>query len=581
MKSKLKIRDLTLRDGQQSLFATRMTRQQVLQVIDLYKDARFYALEVWGGAVPDAVMRYLNEDPWERLELIYQKIDKTSLLTALSRGRNLFGYNPYPEQVIEGFLRHSIASGVGIMRVFDALNDVENIRPSISFIKKYSGIADAAVCYTVDPKFSTRTRVKAFIQGKNLPPRIFTDDYFIGKAKELEAMGADIITIKDMAGLIPPLRTYRLVSRMKEELKVPVDFHTHCTPGYGLASALMAILAGVDILDTSILNFAGGPGAPAFEIIQLFCNKLGIETDVNLESLGLINEKLGEIRKQLALYDTAPYLPRPFNISRDNVPLEVHHSFEKALLAAQDKKQDELLEACQAINDYFQLPGPDERIKEAEIPGGMYTNMLAQLKQLRLEHLLSRTLELIPEVRLAAGLPPLVTPTSQIIGAQAVNCAIDEEKGQPMYTTRSLQFVSLVKGVYGRTPYPVDPEFRFRVAGVREETLYDTRQYKPQPNPVFEEYGGLQLASSEKEQLLLELFPGVATEFLKQKVERFYLERIHQIEEEKRRKFEEEKKQYEQLSPGEKQARLIEGLYNNEWQVEGYASDEDYFPGHS
>ncbi len=581
MNKHIKIRDLTLRDGQQSLFATRMTREQVVQVIDLYREAGFYAMEVWGGAVPDAIMRYLNEDPWERLELIYEKVNNASLLTALSRGRNLFGYNPYPEQVIEGFLRNAVQSGIGIMRVFDALNDNENIRPSIGFIKKYGGLADAAVCYTVDPKFSTRSRVRAFIQGKSLPGRIFTDDYFVNKAKELEAMGADMITIKDMAGLIPPVRTFRLISRLKQELKVPVDFHTHCTPGYGLASALMAILAGVDVLDTGILNFAGGPGAPPFEIIQIFCNKLGINTEVNLGAVGLINERLGEIRKMLAAYDTAPYLPRPFNIAKDNVPYEVHRWFDKAIEAAMNKKEEELLEACQFIGDYFQLPAPDEKIKEAEIPGGMYTNMLAQLKQLRLEHLLPRTLELIPEVRLAAGLPPLVTPTSQIIGVQAVNCAIDEEKGQPMYTTRSLQFVNLVKGMYGKTPYPVDPEFRYRVAGVREETPYDTRQYKPQPNPVFEEYGGLRLASTEKEQLLLELFPGVATDFLRQRVERIYLEQIHRIEEEKRRKFEEEKRRYEQLSPEEKQKRLLQGLYNNEWQVEGYEPEEDYFPGHS
>jgi len=577
----LKIRDLTLRDGQQSLFATRMSRDQVLQVIDLYREAEFYAMEVWGGAVPDAVMRYLNEDPWERLELINEKIGKASLLTALSRGRNLFGYNPYPEQVIEGFLRNAVQSGVGIMRVFDALNDNDNIRPSLGFIKKYGGIADAAVCYTVDPKFSTRSRVKAFIHGKSLPNKIFTDDYFVGKAIELEAMGADMISIKDMAGLIPPRRTYRLITRLKHELKVPVDFHTHCTPGYGLASAVMAIFAEVDILDTSILNFAGGPGAPAFEIIQIFCNKLGINTDVNLDAVGLINDKLGEIRKALAAFDTAPYLPRPFNIAKDSIPLEVHKYFDKAIQAAEAKNQEALLEACQAISDYFQLPAPDEKIKEAEIPGGMYTNMLAQLKQLRLEHLLPRTLELIPEVRLAAGLPPLVTPTSQIIGVQAVNCAIDEEKGNPMYTTRSLQFVNLVKGIYGKTPYPVDPEFRYRVAGVHEETPYDTRQYKPQPNPALDELGGLHLASNEKEQLLLELFPGVANDFLRQKAERMYLEQIHRIEEEKRRKFEEEKRRYEQLSAEEKQARLLQGLYNSEWIVEGLDPDEDYFPGHS
>lgn len=578
MTKTLRIRDLTLRDGQQSLFATRMTQDQVNNVVQLFPEAGFYAMEVWGGAVPDSVMRYLNEDPWERLESISRAIAGKSKLTALSRGRNLFGYNPYPDEVIEGFYKNAIRSGIHIMRVFDALNDTANIQSSVAFIKKHGGMADATVCYTVDPRFSTRSKVRAFLHGRSLPPRIFTDDYFIAKALELQSMGADMISLKDMAGLIPPLRTDRLISRMKQELNIPVDFHTHCTPGYGLASALMAILAGVDIIDTSLLNFAGGPGAPAYELIQIFCNKLGIETGVDPHVAGAINMKLQEIRQSLSAFDTAPYLPRPFHIGSDSIPHEISNLFDSAIELAIKKKQPELLEACQAIEDYFQLPPPDEKIKEAEIPGGMYTNMLAQLKQLKLENLLPRTLELIPDVRYAAGLPPLVTPTSQIVGVQAVNCAIDEEKGQPPYTTRSLQFVNLVKGVYGKTPYPVDPEFRFKIAGVKDETPYDTRFYKKQANPSFEEYGGVKLARTEKEELLLELFPSVAADFLKQRVENAYMAEIHRIEAEKHRKFEAEKLAYEQLTEEEKQARLLEGLYNYHWTSDG---DEDYAIGHS
>ncbi|PKP15853.1 MAG: hypothetical protein CVU06_15770, partial [Bacteroidetes bacterium HGW-Bacteroidetes-22] len=201
----------------------------------------------------------------------------------------------------------------------------------------------------------------------------------------------------------------------------------------------------------------------------------------------------------------------------------------------------------------------------AEIPGGMYTNMLAQLKQLKLEHLLQRTLELIPEVRLVSGLPPLVTPTSQIIGAQAVNCAIDEEKGLPLFTTKSLQFVNLVKGSYGKTPYPIDPEFRFKLCGVREETPYDSRFYQKPTNLVFEEFGGVKLASNEKEELLLDLFPNVAAEFLKGKVESAYIQQIHAIEAEEEKKFLEEKHAYDRLSEEEKQQRLIDGLYHYSW----------------
>lgn len=565
MKKSLLIRDVTLRDGQQSQFATRMSQAQIDRVLPLFAKAGFYALEVWGGAVPDSIMRYLNEDPWQRLETIKAAIGDSAKLTALSRGRNLFGYNPYPDDVIEGFIRNSVASGIDIMRVFDALNDIENIKTSVALLKKYGGTADCTICYTVDPKFSTRTKVKAFLHGKTLPSKIFTDDYFVNKAKELQALGADMITLKDMAGLVNPARAGRLISRMKSELNIPINFHTHCTPGYGLASSLMAIIAGVDVLDTAILNFAGGPAAPPFELIHIFCRKLGIQTNVNLEVVGIINELLAEIRKELAAYDTIEAFPKQFNIATDSLPAEISQLFDKAIALARENKQADLLEVCHQIEDYFMLPKPDDKVKDAEIPGGMYTNMLAQLKQLKLEKLLPRTLELIPDVRLAAGLPPLVTPTSQIVGAQAVNCAIDEEKGVEPFTSKSLQFVNLVKGVYGKTPFPVDPEFRFKISGVKEEMPYDTRYYKKQANPVFEEYGGLQLATTEKEELLLELFPNVANDFLKKRVESTYLDKIHQIEAVKARQFEEEKAAYTNLSDDEKQKRLLQGLYNYQW----------------
>ena len=177
MSKKLLIRDLTLRDGQQSLFATRMTQSQVERVLPLFKEAGFYAMEVWGGAVPDSIMRYLNENPWERLEKIKAVIGDTSKLTALSRGRNLFGYNPYPEEVIEGFNRNAISSGIDIMRIFDALNDVTNIKSTIEYVKNNGGIADCTVCYTVDPKFTPKQKLKALLHFKTLPHDIFTIDY--------------------------------------------------------------------------------------------------------------------------------------------------------------------------------------------------------------------------------------------------------------------------------------------------------------------------------------------------------------------------------------------------------------------
>lgn len=513
MAKKLKIRDLTLRDGQQSAFATRLNQAQVDRVLPFYKDANFYAMEVWGGAVPDSVMRYLNENPWTRLESIKAQIGDVSKLTALSRGRNLFGYSPYTDEIIDGFCRNSIASGLGIMRIFDALNDVNNVKSTIKYVKQYGGIADCAVCYTIDPKYS---KIGFFgrLMGKKNPKPVFTDAYFLDKAKQMEALGADMITIKDMSGLIPPKRVAGLIRLFKQNLKVPVDFHTHCTPGYGLASVVAAINAGADIVDTNIWNFAGGPAAPAIELIYIFCKKMGIELDIDMNAVAKINKELLTIRKELEAYDAVKQFPKPFNPLTDQIPAEIDAEFDRAIKAAQQDDEDTMLDACHKIEKYFNFPAPNELVQKAEIPGGMYTNMVAQLKQLKCEHILPKAMELIPTVRLAAGLPPLVTPTSQIVGAQAVNCALDLMNGKPMYTTKSNQFVNLVKGEYGKTPVEIDPEFRFKIAGVREETPYDTSKYQMQPNPVLEEYGGVKLAANEKEVLLLELFPMVAKTFL-------------------------------------------------------------------
>ena len=192
---KLLIRDLTLRDGQQSAFATRMSQAQIDRVLPYYKDAGFYAMEVWGGAVPDSVMRYLGENPWDRLEIIKEKIGNSSKLSALSRGRNLFGYNPYPDEIIEGFCRNSIRSGIDIMRIFDALNDVDNVKSTIRYVKKFGGKADCAICYTIDPHHSPVERIKAALHGRPLHKPVFTNEYFLNKALQLESLGADMITL--------------------------------------------------------------------------------------------------------------------------------------------------------------------------------------------------------------------------------------------------------------------------------------------------------------------------------------------------------------------------------------------------
>ena len=566
MKNKILIRDLTIRDGQQSQFATRMTQKQIDRLLPFYKDANFYAAEVWGGAVPDSIMRFLNEDPWDRLDKLKKGFPENTKLTALSRGRNIFGYSPYPEDVIEGFNRLAIQSGIDIMRIFDALNDIDNMKSTIKYVKANGGMADCAVCYTVDPHFSLKDRVKGIFGLKKIPPKIFTIDYFVEKAKELEELGADIISIKDMAGLIPPDVSAELIKRLKREIKVPVDLHTHCTPGYGLASVLNAIVNGADIVDTVINNFAGGPAAPSFELIQIFCDKLKIDTGVNLDAVAKINKELREIRKELVEFDELKLFPIEFDISNYSLPNDINALFDKAIEASKTNRHDELMHLCWDIEKYFNFPAPDEAVKNAQIPGGMYTNMLSQLKQANLTHMFNRVLEVVPIVRLDSGLPPLVTPTSQIVGVQAVYCVIDESKGKPFYDNTSTQYVNLVKGVYGKTPYPVDPEFRLKIAGTREETPYDVSKYSKQPNPKLKEFEDVRLAVNEKEELLLELFPAVAAQFLKRKRELEYKKMLAEIavqEELERKRIEEEAEKYNKLTAEEKRELLLEGLYNN------------------
>ena len=525
-KRKLKIRDLTLRDGQQSLFATRLSQAEIDKLLPYYENAGFYIMEVWGGAVPDSVMRYLDESPWTRLRTISKAMKGKSLLSALSRGRNLFGYVPYPDYVLEGFYKEAIANGLNVMRIFDALNDIDNVKESIKLINQMGGIADGAVCYTVDPKpvQAEPEAPKGFFAklfGKKSAPapepeKIFTDEYFVSKAKAMEDLGAKIITLKDMAGLVTPDRAASIISKLKANLSVPVDFHTHCTPGYGLASSVMAIINGVDILDTNIWWFGGGSAAPAIELVYLFCQKLGVEIEANMEAVGEIRTRLKGARESLAAFDlNKDHFPKAFDPLKDTLPADVEAQLDRAVAAAKAGDYDTLLDACHAIEAYFGFPKPNELVKNAEVPGGMYSNMVAQLKSLNASDLLDDAMALIPMVRRDAGLVPLVTPTSQIVGSQAVMVAIDRRAGKPDYTTKSNQFISLVRGEYGHTPVPVDPAFREKITGDAAEHPYDTSTYKKPENPTIPELGGTKLAKNREEELLLELLPNVAVKFLR------------------------------------------------------------------
>lgn len=503
MTKKLQIRDLTLRDGQQSLFATRMRQENVDKLLPLYRDAKFYIMEVWGGAVPDSVMRYLGESPWNRLRECSKAMKGISLLSALSRGRNLFGYVPYPDSVLEGFYKKAIENGLNVMRIFDALNDINNIKGSIRMINELGGISDTAVCYTVDPK------------GTPEDEKIFTDEYFVNKALEMEKLGAKMVTVKDMAGLVSPSRIYTLMPKLKAALKVPVDFHTHCTPGYGLASVLTSIIQGVDIVDTNIWWFGGGSAAPSIELVDIFCRKLGVEVDVNMEAVAKIRHELKDARKALADFDlNKDKWPKDFDEAYKAMPAEIDAEFDRAIEAAKANKEEELLDACHKIEAYFGLPKPNELVKNAEVPGGMYSNMVANLRSLGAEDVLEEAMALIPKVRRDAGLVPLVTPTSQIVGSQAVNLAMDRRAGKPDYTNKNNQFISLVKGEYGTTPVPVDPKFREQITGSPEEKPYDVSTYKTPANPELDKFGGVKLALNEEEFLLLELLPAVAKTFL-------------------------------------------------------------------
>lgn len=522
---KLKIRDLTMRDGQQSLFATRMSQATIDKLLPLYEDAGFSIMEVWGGAVPDSVMRYLDESPWNRLRKASEAMKGRSMLSALSRGRNLFGYVPYPDTVLEGFYKEAIKNGLNVMRIFDALNDIDNVKESIRMINELGGVADGAVCYTVDPKpeqpqqsggFMSRLK-SMFGSSAAAPEQIFTDEYFVEKAKEMERLGAKIITLKDMAGLVTPMRAASIISKLKANLNVPVDFHTHCTPGYGLASSVMAMLHGVDILDTNIWWFGGGSAAPAVELIYVFAQRMGIELECNMEVVGKIRAELLNARRSLKEFDLQATMPNNFDPLTDTLPDNISACFDKAIECAKNNDEEGLLANCHAIEAYFCFPKPNELVKTAEVPGGMYSNMVAQLKALQASDLLDDAMKLIPKVRRDAGLVPLVTPTSQIVGSQAVSLALDRKKGNADYTTRSNQFISLIKGEYGRTPVAITPEFRQQITGDATEKPYDVSRYVKPENPVLEDLGGCKLAQNDEEYLLLELLPTVAKEFLRRR----------------------------------------------------------------
>ena len=446
MARNLKIRDLTLRDGQQSSFATRMSQAQVDRCLPYYKDANFYAMEVWGGAVPDSVMRYLNENPWTRLETIYKAVGKVSKLTALSRGRNLFGYAPYPDDVIDGFCRNSIESGLGIMRIFDALNDPRNLQTAIKAANKEGAHVQACISYTLSP--------------------VHNNEYFAKYAKTLEEMGADSICIKDMAGLLKPYTCAELVSELKKTVSIPVDIHSHYTAGLASMSILKGIEAGADIVDTAMSPLALGTSHMPTESLVAALQGTDYDTGLDLNQLNVVRAYFNKLReKYIANGQINP----------------------KSL-------------------------GVDANTLLYQVPGGMFSNMLKQLKDAGKEDKLQDVLEEIPRVREDAGYPPLVTPTSQIVGTQAVFNVIMGER----YKMVTKEFKGLVHGDYGKTPAPIKKEFSdFILKGEQPITCRFADTLAPEMEKLKAEAS--KYAIQEEDVLTYAMFPQVAPKFFEKR----------------------------------------------------------------
>ncbi len=390
----VKITETILRDAHQSLIATRMSMDEMLPILPAMDEVGFYSAEVWGGATFDSCLRFLDEDPWERLRIIRKNMPNTKL-QMLFRGQNMLGYRHYADDVVEYFVQKSVDNGIDILRIFDALNDVRNLKTAISATRKMGAHVQACISYTLSP--------------------VHNIEYFVNYAKELEETGADSICIKDMAGLLTPYSTYELVKALKETVKVPIQLHSHYTSGLASMSHLKAIEAGVDIIDTAMSPLAMGTSHPATESMVAALAGTEYDTGLDLNKLNVVREHFAKLR--------AKYL-------------------ESGLLNPK-------------------VMGVDANTLLYQVPGGMLSNLVSQLKQAGKEDKLDDVLKEIPNVRKDAGYPPLVTPSSQIVGTQAVFNVIMGER----YKMVTKEFKGIIRGEYGRTPVPVDPEFRKKILG--------------------------------------------------------------------------------------------------------------------
>ena len=442
MTNPIKICDLMLRDGHQSLLATRMRTDDMLPIADKIDQVGYWAVEMWGGATFDSAMRFLDENPWDRVRRLRERMPNTPFMMLL-RGQNVVGYKHYPDDVLERFIVHARANGIDIFRIFDALNDTRNMRKAMEVAKREGGHVQAAISYTIGPPYSV--------------------DYFVATAKELAAMGADSICIKDMAGLITPYIAYDLVARLKDELDLPIHLHSHATSGMATAALLKAIEAGVDIVDTAISALSGMTSHPPTESIVASLSGTERDSGLDLNLLAEIAAYFAAVRKKYA-------------------------RFESGMKAA------------------------DVRVLQYQIPGGMLSNLVSQLRGQNAEDKYEDVLQEIPRVRAELGYPPLVTPSSQIVGTQAtLNVVLGER-----YKIIPEEVRQYIRGYYGRPPAPIDPEVQRLAIG--DEQPIDCRPadlIPPGMEKARQEIGDL--ARDEEDVISYALFPQVARPFLERR----------------------------------------------------------------
>ncbi|MGE5315089.1 MAG: oxaloacetate decarboxylase subunit alpha [Acidobacteriota bacterium] len=482
--------DLTLRDGHQSLAATRMTTEQILRVLKMTNDAGYPRLELWGGAVLDSCIRFLNEDPWERLEKFRSVLGGGKKIRALLRGQNLFGYEPSSDDLVISFVKEAVLSGVGVMRIFDALNDERNLITSILTTKAYGGVAEGAISYTTSP--------------------VHTTDYFVDYAKKLIDMGVDELAIKDMAGLLYPTDALELFQKLRAATELPITLHSHTTTGVATLNSVIAMNEGIDYVDTAITPFAGGTSHPPIEILAVFAERMGIDHGLDKKLILKIQAELFNIQKELSQHipdNSKGHKPVKF----DDVDVK---KVDAIIALVKERTKDAVIKAIPLMRELemsLGYPEFDDKIFEAQVPGGMLSNLWSQLKQMNKLDQMDKILAEIPVVRKDAGYVPLVTPTSQIVGSQAAFNVMAGER----YKMVSNEFKMILQGKFGRTPAPTNPEITARALGKDAVLKYRAASYL---KPVMEDdYSSLLFVKSHKDLLLHLLFRQAADTFLKKR----------------------------------------------------------------